>query len=403
MTKLQKIFEPVFIRKIAEVLFSNARYKVLYGGRGSGKTIAAADYILLQTCYSKKLVLCTREFQTSIRDSVHRVLSSRIQDLGLSDYFDVQQNSILSKTGSEIIFKGLQRNASEIKSTEGVDIVWLEEAEKTSRESLNILIPTIRKKGSEFIIVFNPDDMKSPIYQDYVINTPENCKKVLVNYVDNPFFKDTELFNEMERDKRLDNDKYRNIWLGEVKQLSDAIIFKDKWIIEDFITEKFKPERFFLGADWGFASDPSVIIRSFIHDKFLYIDYVEYGYGTELDDIPALFSKIPNSKNELIYADCARPETISHLRNKGWNISAAKKWAGSVEDGIAYLKNFEKIIIHPRCKYFIDEAGSYCYKKDSKTDEILPIIVDKNNHGWDALRYAHEKYITAKKGGVMIF
>jgi len=132
-----------------------------------------------------------------------------------------------------------------------------------------------------------------------------------------------------------------------------------------------------------------------MYDNRLYVEYEAFGHGVELDELPALYDSIPLSRSWPIKADCSRPETISYLaKRKGFNISAAEKWQGSIEDGIAYLKSFDKIVIHPRCRHTAEEFKLYSYKVDPKTNEVLPIIVDKYNHGIDAIRYSLDGYIT---------
>ena len=155
--------------------------------------------------------------------------------------------------------------------------------------------------------------------------------------------------------------------------------------------------RFYHGADWGFANDPTTLIRCFIDGKRLYIDREAWGIGVEIDNTPALFDTIDTARKWPIKADCARPETISYMRRQGFKVSAAKKWAGSIEDGIEFLKTFE-IIIHPRCQHTIDEFNHYSYKVDKQTGDILPQIVDANNHLCDSLRYSMDGLIKGKTG-----
>jgi phage terminase large subunit len=154
-----------------------------------------------------------------------------------------------------------------------------------------------------------------------------------------------------------------------------------------------------VGADWGFSTDPTAITASFIEKDCLYVTYEAGGVGVELDHIPHLLNSIPNdlAKKWPIKADCSRPETISHIKGKGYNITPAKKWGGSVEDGIEYLKNFMKIYIHSRCKNTADEFRLYSYKVDRITGDVLPIVVDKHNHYIDSLRYALDGYIKHKE------
>lgn len=372
---------------------------MLHGGRGAAKSWEIARALVGKAHHNKIRVLCAREFQNSIADSVHALLSIQIEMMGLSQFFDITKTSIKSLlTGAEFIFKGIQRSISEIKSTEGIDICWVEEAQSVSENSWVVLVNTIRKKGSEIWVSFNPDDIIDPTYQRFVVNPPPNTWVQQVNYYDNPYFEETELQAEMEHCKSIDYEAYEHIWLGKPKTIGDAVIFRGKYRVESFDT----PEgvRFYHGVDWGFSQDPTVLVRSYVTEngrsKTLWIDQEQFGHGVDINDTPALFDAIPTSRAWPIKADCSRPETISAMSIEGYNISGAKKWAGSVEDGIAYLRGFDAIIIHERCPHIADEFRLYQYKVDKKTNEILPIIVDKHNHGIDALRYGHDGLITNK-------
>jgi phage terminase large subunit len=198
----------------------------------------------------------------------------------------------------------------------------------------------------------------------------------------------------LERDKlaRVDPDRYSWIWLGKFRKRSDVKVFNGKWKVEEFEAAQNWDGPYF-GADFGFAADPSTLNKCWIANGNLYIEYEANGQHVELDDMPAFYDKIPGAREYLIKADCARPETISHIKSRGFRIEGADKWQGSVEDGITFLRSFEKIIIHPRCKHTIFEANAYEYKTDRLTGAILPDIVDKHNHHWDAIRYALDKMI----------
>ena len=150
---------------------NSCRYKVLYGGRGSGKTHQVAEYLIVKSLLNKEKVLCTREIQRSIKESVHAVLVSKINSLGLDKYFTVTENKISNVSGSEFIFAGLRMNIDSIKSIEGITKCWVEEAQSVSRKSLDILRPTIRAKNSEIIITFNPERDEDPVWQDFIVNT----------------------------------------------------------------------------------------------------------------------------------------------------------------------------------------------------------------------------------------
>ena len=381
------------INKMLFLVNEDWRYKVVYGGRGSGKSYAFADVCLIKAIQKPIRILCARQLQTSIRDSVHKLLCDRIFALGLEEWFYITRESIRCKNGSEFIFKGIQNNVMEIKSMEGVDICWVEEAQSVSDESWEVLIPTIRKEGSEIWVSFNPDREDDSTYKRFVKNPPDNCKTVLVNYNDNPYFPET-LRKEMEYCKRIDYPKYEHIWLGKTIMETEAQIFKGKFEVAEF--EADEGTQFYYGADWGFANDATALVRCFIENNCLYIDYEAGGVGIEMEELPKLFDTVPDSRKWKIRADSARPETISYVARHGFRCFPVKKWKGSIEDGIEYMRSFEKIYIHPRCKQIIEEFKFYSYKKDRVSGDILPIIVDAWNHYIDATRYALEPYIMNK-------
>ena len=376
--------------KLLYLISDQARYKVAYGGRGSGKSWSAARCLILLSLKDKIRVLCTRQLQTSIKDSVHKLLSDSISEMGLSSFFDITRDSIRSNNGSEFIFKGLQNQTNEIKSIEGIDYCWVEEAQSVSNDSWDILIPTIRKENSEIWITFNPDREEDATYQRFIINPPPNSIIKLVNYVDNPWFPEV-LKREMEYDREVDYGKYEHVWLGKTVIDTDAQIYHGKFELKDFETPK--DAVFYYGVDWGFANDPTAIVRCFIKDQCLYIDYEAGGVGVEFEELPQLFETIPDIRRWDIRADNARPETISYMARQNFKVKACPKWKGSVEDGIEYIRSFRRMYIHSRCKHTYEECKFYSYKQDKNTGEILPIVIDKNNHYLDAVRYALNPYI----------
>lgn len=391
------------VKAVRRVLYAIARYKVLYGGRGSTKSWAIADYIIVKCAFGRFRVLCTREIQGSIKDSVYRLLCDRIYFHKLQSFFIIQRDSIQSVFGSEIIFKGLRQNISEVKSTEGIQICWVEEAEKVAKDSWDVLIPTIREADSEILISFNPEDENSDTYTRFIekdgkqIDQP-GLLKAWVNWWDNPWFPEV-LRREKDWCLANDQEKYDHVWGGRPKKYGQAVIFKEKLRVEDF---EPAPEgtQFYFGADWGFGVDPSCLVRMFIRDRTLYIDREFYGYGIEIDDLPRCFDLVDGSRKWTIRGDSARPDTISYMANKGFMCIGAEKGPNSVEDGIEFLKNFSAIIIHPSCTGSAGDFGNYRWKVDRITEEILPIPVDKSNHACDAARYALEPYM---KGQVSIF
>lgn len=391
----------------ARELFQPHRYKCLYGGRGSGKSYAAAAALLLIGASKPCRILCCREFQNSLADSSLQLLADQIEVLGLTSFYTVFKDSITGRNGTVFIFKGLRHNVQSIKSMAGITHAWLEEADTVSEASWSILIPTIREAGSEIWVTFNPAKEEDPTYRRMVIAPPPDSYIQRVNYSENPWFPD-ELRREMEYLRKVDTDAYLHVWEGECIQHSAAQILNGKWAIEEFDEPSDAwgnhfthdvPQGPYYGADWGFSVDPTTLIRCWIFRKTLYIEHEVYGVGIELDDLPEFFDRVPGSKEHQIRADNARPETISHVRNKGYRIEGAEKWPGSVEDGIAFLRSFERIVIHPRCKHVIQEARLWSYKVDRLTGDVLPKVADGNEHCWDAIRYALQPIIMQSRGG----
>ena len=374
-------------RVYRELLCERARYKVYYGGRGSGKSWAVAQSLIVRALEGKHRILCTRELQRSIQDSVYRLLIDVIKNNNLQELFDVTKTSIVSRTGSEFIFHGLRLNIAEIKSTEGITICWVEEAQRVSAESWEILIPTIRTEWSEIWITFNPDDGNEWVYKNFVEKSNDRAIVRKTTFRDNPFFPEI-LKKELDFCKQNDYDSYKHIWEGEIRIISDAVIFKNKYTVDRFDTPGNVD--FYYGIDWGFSQDPTVLVRCYVDSECLYIDYCAYGVGVDIDMIGELFDQVPLARQHEIIADSSRPETISYLNQRGWRIKKSIKGSGSVEDGISYLRSFARIIIHERCTHVIDEFGRYRYKTNKLTGQITTIVEDAHNHTIDAIRYAIE-------------
>lgn len=376
MIEIPKVFKPFFSAK---------RYKIAYGGRGSGKSTSAALILLIEGARKKTRILCAREIQNSITDSVYKLLKDLISENEEFKEYQCMQNTIRHANGTEFIFKGLRHNINDIKSTEGVNICWVEEAQSVSESSWEILIPTIREESSEIYITFNPDREDDPTYQRFVEHADNDMTVIKVNYDQNPFFSEV-LRKEMERDKERDYNKYLHIWLGEFRNTTEAAVFKN-WKVEEFETPY--NAQFIFGADWGFANDPNTLNRMFIIDKTLFIDYEAHSVGVEIDHTPRLWDTVPEVRNHMVRADSARPELISYMKRQGFRVTAAEKWKGSIEDGIETIRSLD-VVIHPRCHNTAKEFSLYSYKTHRLTNDILPEVEDANNHHVDAIRYALE-------------
>lgn len=384
----------VQIPKAFKPLFKPERWKIYYGGRGGGKSWSFAHALLVLGVKKRMRILCTREIQGSMKQSVHKLLHQCIERMKLDNFYRVTRDGIYGANGTEFIFLGLKHDPNQIKSLEGIDICWVEEAQKITHESWSILTPTIRKQGSEIWVSFNPILDTDPTYQQFIVNNNrDNALVVKVNYYDNPYFSD-ELRNELEYMKTNDYDEYLHIWEGECRTSTDAQIFRHKFQVMDFTPPSNAV--FYYGLDWGFSQDPTAVLRCFIFDNCLYIDYEAGGKQVELDNTYKLIDEIPLSKQHIIRADSARPESISFIKRQGYKIESVHKWSGSVEDGIEFIRSFKKVYIHTRCLNTAEEFVKYSYKVDRLTEDILPQIVDSNNHYIDALRYALQPMIKRK-------
>jgi phage terminase large subunit len=372
-------------------LLADARYKGAWGGRGSAKSHTFAELLLKRCDMRPTRAVCVREHQVSLEQSVKRLLEDKIKEFKLNDRFTVYNNYIETPMDGLIIFQGMKNHtAQSIKSLEGYDVAWFEEAQSASEQSLTLLRPTIRNKDSELWFTWNPDLKTDPV--DMMLRgdvTPPGAIVVHANYSDNPYFPDV-LKLEMEWDRSRDPEKYAHIWCGDYQRHSEARVFKN-WRIGS--PEEFKANEatvFYYGADWGFSVDPSVLVRVYIVGRDLYIDYEAYKIGCEIDHIPTLFDRVPGAKQWQIRADSARPETISYLQRNGFpKLVPAIKGPDSVKEGVIFLQGYN-IIVHPRCTHTVDELTMYRYRTDAVTGLVTPILEDKKNHVIDSLRYAVE-------------
>jgi len=364
------------------------RYIGAHGGRGSGKSHYFGERWLRENIAERLDCVCLRETLKSLEFSVKKLLEAKVSHFNAGAYFEIQDRRILSKAGGVTIFEGMQNHtADSIKSLEGFDRAWFEEAQSASDKSLTLLRPTIRKPGSQLWFGWNPAQPTDPI--DALLRgkeLPPDAAVVEVNYMDNPWLPD-ELRAEMEYDRRRDPDKYAHVWLGKYQQSSEARVFKN-WRVEEFDVDPSWILR--QGADWGFSVDPSVLVQCSIVGRTLYVTHEAYRVGCEIDFMPELFRTVPDSERWPTTADSARPETISYMQRHGFpKMLPAIKGARSVEEGIEFLRSFD-IVVNPRCRHTIEELTQYSYEIDPLTSAVLPKLADRDNHVIDSLRYACE-------------
>ncbi len=393
----------------------------LKGGRGSTKSSFVAIAIVIGIMIDPNAnALILRKVADTIRTSVLENILWAIDTLGVADQF----HSIKSPaevtylpTGQKIIFKGLDdsKKLKSIKLKRGYfKFLWFEEADEFSgmAEIRNVEQSVLRGgvKFVEFITYNPPNDPANWVNVETAAE--EEARKdpdfVTDRYVHHstylevpPEWLGPKFLSDAEKLKKRDPLAYDHEYLGLAVGRAEQIIFHGYWKEKEFDTpsqDRIYQGRFFNGADWGFSQDPTALVRAFIMieagERNLYIDREAGGVGIDLDELPQLFDSIPGARRTKWYGDNSRPETVSYVAGKGFAIDSAPKWPGSVEDGIAYLKTFDNIYVHPSCVKIIEEFKKYSYKVDKHTKEVLPIIVDKWNHYIDALRYALAEYIT---------
>ena len=337
-------------------------------------------------------ILCVRELQSSIRESFLAELKSAIKsEPWLEAAYDYGVDYLRGHNGTEFIFKGLRHNAAAIKSLAQVDLCIIEEAEDVPEFSWEALEPTIRADKSEIWVIWNPKVKGSPVDKRMMLDNLPRSMVVEMNHFDNPWF--PKVLEELRLTARrvMDDAKYNWIWGGQYYEKSDAQIFNDKYMVQDF-EPTFEWDGPYYGLDFGFAISPTAGLKAWIYEKNLYIEHEGGDVGLELDETSEFLTKlIPGIESHAVRADSSRPEGISYLKRHGIPLCVgAKKGKGSVEDGIEFIKSFDKVIIHTRCTKTLQEFRLYSYKIDRLSGDVLPIIVDSNNHFIDALRYALE-------------
>lgn len=364
------------------------RYIGAKGGRGSGKSHHFAERAVMRMVADPDCnIVCIREIQKSLKFSAKKLIEDKIKALGVSHMFDITLSEIRRIGGSGIcIFQGMQdHTADSIKSIEGFDIAWVEEAQSISHRSIELLLPTIRAAGSQIWFSWNPDQEDDPV-EVLFSDDSDDIVCVHVNYTDNKKCP-IELIKEAERHKRINPATFDHVWLGGYNVNNEKIIFNGKYIMREFDTADMVP---LFGVDWGFANDPTTGVEIYEDGETLYIRREAYKIGLELDDTADyLLSHIPLMASYPVKADNARPESISKVKREGIpRMKPCKKWSGSVEDGIEFMRSYAEIVVHPDCPKAFQEFRKYSYKVDKRTGDILPKIEDDWNHIVDACRYA---------------
>lgn len=380
-------------------LFQPKRYKVLYGGRGGAKSWGVARALLLEASRKNLRILCARELQHSIADSVHRLLTDQIHNMGLDGIFLIEKQGIrCTLTGSEFSFEGIRHNIGKIRSYEGVDICWVEEANSVSKSSWETLIPTIRKEQSEIWLTFNPELESDETYKRFVVDPPPNAWVQLINWRDNPWFPEV-LREEKDALKIKNFDAYMNVWEGKCRQMLDGAVYANE--IRDAQAEsRFTVVPYSDAApvdcffDLGQRDNTAIWFGQRVGFQYRIIDYFQYnqraiGYYLKL-----------LQKKEYIYGTIwlphdARAKTIGselsveeQTRKMGFRVRVVPKL--SISDGINAARTVfgECWFDEKACQEGIQCLRHYRYDIDEKTKAwSKEPIHDQYSHGADAFRY----------------
>jgi phage terminase large subunit len=390
-------------------LFEPARYKVLYGGRGAGKSHSVAAYLLSEAAKAPKRILCCREFQSSIRESVHRLLSDKIEAYRLQNRFEVLDKAIRGRNGSEFIFEGLHHNISRVRSLEGVDIAWVEEAHNVTHSSWETLIPTIRKDGSEIIVTFNPLLEKDDTYQRFVVNPPTGAVVIKLSYSDNPWFPAV-LEEERLELKARDPDAYAHVWLGQCRHSLDGAIYArelreaaEASRIGSVPYDPTKPVNVYF--DLGYADNTSIWFAQHIAGECRLIDFHQdsqrpfdhymralqgrgYVYGTMWlpHDAEAKSLGTGRSVQEM-------------AREAGWRVRIVPRL--SVADGINAVRTLFPTMWFDatRCADGVQALRHYRFDVDDDGRFSRKPLHDEHSHAADALRYVAVALNEPKRAG----
>ena len=361
------------------------REAAIYGGRYSLKSHTVARVLLLRARQAKTRVACFREFQNSIADSSHQLLSDLIAHYGWRD-FRVSDNAIINTvTGSDFLFKGLHHNEQSVKSIEGIDIAWVEEAQTITTNSLEVLTPTVRKPGSQIIYTYNRLTEEDPVHVRLVVEGRPNTLVINANYdiaLKYRWMPDV-IRAEMEDDKAKRPALYKHKWLGE-PNTTEGRIYTDWAVVEDIPHEARLERR---GLDFGYSQDPAALVDVYYYNGGYILDERLYRKGMSNKAIADVINNLP-SPHTMVVADSAEPKSIDELHLYGVNVQPANKGQGSVNQGINYVQA-QRISYTSRSQYLRKEYLGYLWDTD-KDGKILDRPQAFNDHIMDALRYAME-------------
>lgn len=387
-----------------EFLFKPARYKVARGGRGSGKSWNFARAILLRCAQTQTRVLCTREVQNSIQQSVHQLLVDQIAALGLGTLFTVTNTEIHGPNGSAIYFAGLSdKTATTLKSFEGVDICWCEEAQAISEKSWKILGPTIRKEGSEIWVTYNPELESDATHVRFVVNPPPDCVSVLMNFSDNPWFPQVLEEERKHAEATMSEADYGHVWLGRCKPaVEGAIYFEAMTATTSAGRIRTVPHDGALKThvifDLGMADSMTLILAQKVASEIRVIHYIE---GTQriLADYSSELKGLRLDDQPMNWGNVYLPHDGFHKRHQtgkddrqvmeglGWSVSQVPNVL--VNTGIDRAREiFPRVYFHgERAARLVECLKRYRWNINAKTGQGVTPLHDEFSHGADAFRY----------------
>ena len=380
---------------LADLPFYTDRYIIIYGGRDSSKSHSVARTLIIKAYTEKCNILCTREIQNSIKDSVYSLLSNVIEEYGLSKAFEIVKDEIRCvTTGSKFIFKGLRHNVTDVKGKEGINYCWVEEGENISSTSLDVLIPTIRKENSQLYITFNPNMIDDPVYDRFITHLRPDSRVIKINYNDNPFLSETSK-KEIQYCKENDIEKYKWVYLGECRTTTEARILHNI-VIHNFDIDTSRQPHF--GLDLGF-NDPNALTQSYIYDNELYICREYYSNQLDPEELKSKLSNLEWITGKHIICDSSQPAMIKMFNSIGkFTVAGSRKSIGQPQKEGAYkyamamyFKQFKKIHIHEtNCPNACREFPRWSFQVD-KNENIHDIVQDGSDHTLDSTIYALER------------
>jgi phage terminase large subunit len=355
------------------------RYKVLYGGAGSGKSYSASQVEIVNLLKKKQKLLVVRKVGRTLRLSCFSLFKQLLTDMGVNHQANKIELSITLFNGSEIVMTGLD-DPEKLKSISNINRVFVEEATEITEKDFNQIDLRVRGvSGPSITLCFNPIDVNHWLKKRFFDRKDEQATVIKTTYLDNAFI-DRNYKTVLSALERTDVNYYKIYCLGEWGSASKGLIF-NKWDHADFKEGR----RIIYGLDFGFSSDPAAMVRICIDDKDLYVQEIFYKHKLTNRDIGELLTNLGITRSDIIYADSAEPKSIEELFRQGFNIRPVKKGADSIKYSINLVKSFHILVADSL--NLEKELNTYKWMED-KEGNAIDKPVDYMNHAIDAMRYA---------------